>query len=56
MKVSTVELHVDGFEYDNRRFKSLSAIAREITGTKWNGFVFFGITRQQGKKKDENGK
>ena len=46
----------DGFEYDNRRFKSLSAIAREITGTKWNGFVFFGITRQQGKKKDENGK
>ncbi len=35
-----------GFEYDGRRFPSLSAIASEITGTKWNGFVFFGLARQ----------
>ena len=33
------------FEYDGRRFDSLSAIAREITGTKWNGFVFFGLSK-----------
>jgi hypothetical protein len=33
------------FEYDGRRFHSLSAIAREITGTKWNGFVFFGLSK-----------
>jgi hypothetical protein len=33
----------DGFEYDGRRYTSLSAIAQEITGTKWNGFLFFGI-------------
>jgi len=33
------------FEYDGRRFDSLSAIAREITGTKWNGFVFFGLAK-----------
>ena len=33
----------DGFEYNGHRFKSLSAIAQEVTGTKWNGFLFFGI-------------
>ena len=32
-----------GFEYDGRLFKSLSAIAREVTGTRWNGLAFFGI-------------
>jgi hypothetical protein len=32
-----------GFEYDQRVFRSLSAIAQLVTGTKWNGFVFFGL-------------
>src|SRR3990172_1788066 len=36
----------DGFEYDGRRFASLSAVAKEITGTKWNGFLFFGLTKE----------
>ena len=31
----------DGFEYDGRFFHSLSPIAREVTGTNWNGFAFF---------------
>jgi hypothetical protein len=31
-----------GFEYDGSHFKSLSAIAQAATGTKWNGFLFFG--------------
>lgn len=31
------------FEYDGRRFRSLSAIALELTGTRWNGFIFFGL-------------
>ena len=31
----------DGFEYDGRLFHSLSPIAREVTGTNWNGFAFF---------------
>ncbi len=35
------------FEFENRRYKSLSAIAREVTGTKWNGFLFFGIDQNQ---------
>lgn len=36
----------EGFEYDNRRFASLSAIAGEITGTRWNGFAFFGLEKE----------
>jgi hypothetical protein len=36
----------DGFEYGDRRYSSLSAIAQEITGTKWNGFLFFGLTKE----------
>jgi Protein of unknown function (DUF2924) len=33
----------DGFEYDGHAFSSLSEIAREITGTRWNGPRFFGL-------------
>jgi hypothetical protein len=33
-----------GFLYDGERFPSLSRIARKITGSNWNGFVFFGLT------------
>ena len=32
----------DGFEYQGRRYKSLSAIARAITGTRWNGPALLG--------------
>ncbi len=34
----------DGVEYGGRRFRSLSAVAREITGTHWSGPRFFGLT------------
>ncbi len=40
-----------GFEYDGRIFRSLSAVAREITGTRWNGKVFFGLKKVYGRKK-----
>jgi len=45
----TLVVHVldRGFEYDGRRFASLSAIASDITGTKWNGFLFFGLAKEQ---------
>jgi hypothetical protein len=36
-----------GFEYDGRRFSSLSNIARDITGTRWNGFLFFGLGKER---------
>lgn len=38
-----VIVQADGFDYAGRRFQSLSAVAREITGTRWNGPVFFGL-------------
>jgi Protein of unknown function (DUF2924) len=31
------------FEYQGRPYRSLSAIAKCITGTQWNGLVFFGL-------------
>lgn len=37
----TVTVLDDGFEYRGERYGSLSKIARVITGTPWNGFLFF---------------
>ena len=39
----TVTVMKDGFDWQGRRFKSLSAAARAITGTQWNGYRFFGL-------------
>ena len=38
-----VTVTADGFEWQGRPYKSISAIARAITGTRWNGWVFFGL-------------
>ena len=38
-----VTVRDEDFEYEGRPYKSLSAIARAITGTRWNGLVFFGL-------------
>jgi hypothetical protein len=38
-----VTVRADDFEYEGRSYQSLSAIARHITGTRWNGWVFFGL-------------
>ncbi len=38
-----VTVTADGFEWQGRPYRSLSAIARAITGTRWNGWVFFGL-------------
>jgi DUF2924 family protein len=42
-KEHTVRVLENGFKYDDKPYRSLSAIAREITGTSWNGFGFFGL-------------
>ena len=42
-KEHTVRVLEDGFKYNDKPYRSLSAIAREITGTSWNGFGFFGL-------------
>jgi hypothetical protein len=40
----------DGYEYQGRRYKSLSAIARAITGTRWNGPLFWGLRNHRSGK------
>jgi len=44
----TVEVLERSFRYLGRDYRSLSAIAREITGTAWNGFGFFGLLKGVG--------
>lgn len=41
--IHLVTVQQTGFEHDGRHYASLSAVARAITGTKWNGLVFFGL-------------
>jgi len=41
----TVTVLDEGFALDGRTYKSLSAVAKAITGTNWNGYAFFGIKR-----------
>jgi hypothetical protein len=38
-----------GFEWEGRPYRSLSAIARAVTGQKWNGLLFFGLTDRKGR-------
>ena len=47
-----VEVLSKGFRYEDQHYRSLSAIAVAITGTRWNGLAFFGLTspvRREGK-------
>ena len=43
----TVTVLKDGYEWQGRPYQSLSAIARAITGTRWNGWVFFGLKNRR---------
>ena len=38
-----VTVRTNDFEYEGRPYRSLSAIAQHITGTRWNGWSFFGL-------------
>ena len=42
-KLHKVEVGGDGFIYQGTKYRSLSAVAFAITGTRWNGFAFFGL-------------
>ena len=42
-----VKILEQGFEYSGMQYESLSAIAYRVTGTRWNGFAFFGLNHQQ---------
>lgn len=43
-----VEVVDDGFVMEGQRYRSLTAIARKITGTPWSGPRFFGLARAKG--------
>lgn len=45
-----VTVTADGYEWQGRPYQSLSAIARAITGTRWNGWVFFGLKNLKGRR------
>jgi hypothetical protein len=45
----SVTVRDQDFEYQGRPFKSLSAVARAIAGTRWNGWIFFGLKNQRGR-------
>ena len=44
----TVTVLADGYSWEGRPYRSLSAIARAITNTRWNGWTFFGLKSQRG--------
>ena len=45
--VHTVTVLKEGFEWGGQRYKSLSAVARAVTGTRWNGYRFFGLRERK---------
>ena len=44
----SVEVLEKGFRYQERVYRSLSAVAREVTGVQWNGFAFFALSGSAG--------
>ncbi|MBC7174422.1 MAG: DUF2924 domain-containing protein [Polyangiaceae bacterium] len=53
-KTYEVAVCAEGFEYAGQRYKSLSAIATEIAGTRWNGFLFFGLKKRGESVREES--
>lgn len=45
-KTIAVEVREDGFVWEDRTYRSLSEIARAVTGAHWSGPRFFGLTRR----------
>ncbi|MBA3481823.1 MAG: DUF2924 domain-containing protein [Pirellulales bacterium] len=45
-RVLQVEVLVDGFSFEGERYKSLTAVAKKVTGAHWNGYLFFGIQKK----------
>ncbi len=44
-KKHSVLVKADGFEYQGQVYSSLSKIANDITGSRWNGWLFFGLKK-----------
>jgi hypothetical protein len=37
----------EGFEFDGEVYKSLTAVAKSVTGSHWNGYHFFGLKKER---------
>ena len=46
----TVTVLAGGYEWQGRPYQSLSAVSRAITGTRWNGWTFFGLIKPGGRR------
>lgn len=44
-KKHSVLVKTDGYEYAGQTYSSLSKIANDITGSRWNGWIFFGLKK-----------
>jgi hypothetical protein len=49
-----VQVLADGFEHQGRCYRSLSAIACQVTGTRWNGLAFFGLTGKRTRERSRH--
>jgi hypothetical protein len=49
-QVIRVTVLAAGFEYLGERYKSLTAVAKAVTGKHWNGFHFFGLRKTRGQR------
>ena len=47
-QIVVVQVLADGFQYQDRHYQSLSAIARQVSGTAWNGYAFFRLKASAG--------
>jgi hypothetical protein len=47
----TIEVTVfeRGFEHQGKQYGTLSLIAQRVTGTRWNGYLFFGLQKEHGR-------
>ena len=48
-----VRVRYEGFDCEGRVYPSLSAAVRAATGTRWNGFAFFGLGEKPGRSRGE---
>ena len=49
-EIHRVKVLKEGFEYKDKPYRSLSAVARAITDSHWNGFLFFALDQKGNKK------
>jgi len=54
-ELQRVTVTPDGFAWDGNAYPTLSAVSRAITGSNWNGYVFFGLRTKPPKAEAENG-